>query len=305
MNIVVEYVEVSNATLWTACQGSGPALVLCHGGPGLWDYLAPVAAMVDDLVMAYRYDQRACGRSSGESLYDLATTIADLDALRAYWGLTDWIVAGHSWGATMALLYCLAHPERARGLIYISGTGIDPAWHAEYKANQAARLGTQGQERLATLRERQAQTTGADYAALEREICALVWGADFGDQTHAHERAQQLFVADFLPNYEVNRHLGTDAGRVIEHDAMSARLADMSTPTLIMHGEADPRPVWVARHLAERIPNAQLRTLPQVGHLPWLEQPGQCAAILRDFLTALLPDDTGKLRHSCANRRGC
>lgn len=284
----VEYVEVPNATLWTIHQGHGSALVLCHGGPGLWDYLAPVAMMVDDLVTAYRYDQRACGRSSGEPPHDVATAIADLEALRSHWGIADWIVAGHSWGASLALLYCLAHPTRARALIYVSGTGIDPAWHAEEKANQAARLGAQGQERLVELREQQARAAGAEYAALEQEICTLVWATDFGDWRDAHERARQLFVADLLPNYEVNRQLGADARRWIEHDAMAAHLASMNTPTLIVHGEADPRPVWAARHLAARIPHAQLRTLPAVGHLPWLEQPNEFGAILREFVAAVL-----------------
>lgn len=60
----VEIVNVPGSALWTACQGHGPALVCCHGGPGLWDYLEPVAAMVDDLATVYRYDQRSCGRSS-------------------------------------------------------------------------------------------------------------------------------------------------------------------------------------------------------------------------------------------------
>ena len=33
------------AQLWTSTAGApdGPPLVLLHGGPGLWDYLEPVA----------------------------------------------------------------------------------------------------------------------------------------------------------------------------------------------------------------------------------------------------------------------
>jgi proline iminopeptidase len=74
----LEAIAVPGASLWTARQGSGPALVLCHGGPGLWDYLAPVARMLDDSSTVYRYDQRACGRSSGGPPYDVATAVADL-----------------------------------------------------------------------------------------------------------------------------------------------------------------------------------------------------------------------------------
>ena len=43
---VEERVRVPGAALWTASEGAGPPLVLCHGGPGLSDNLAPVAAMV-------------------------------------------------------------------------------------------------------------------------------------------------------------------------------------------------------------------------------------------------------------------
>lgn len=30
------------AELWTAVSGTGPPVVCLHGGPGLWDYLAPL-----------------------------------------------------------------------------------------------------------------------------------------------------------------------------------------------------------------------------------------------------------------------
>jgi len=78
----------------------------------LWDYLEPVAAMLDDLWTVYRYDQRSCGRSTGGPPYDVATAVADLDALREHWGLSQWIVLGHSWGATLALAYGLAIPPK-------------------------------------------------------------------------------------------------------------------------------------------------------------------------------------------------
>jgi proline iminopeptidase len=285
MEATIGYVAVAGASLWTTCQGSGPAVVLCHGGPGLWDYLAPVAALIDDLATVYRYDQRACGRSTGGPPYDVATAVADLDALRAHWGLADWIVAGHSWGATLALAYCLRHPARARGLIYLSGTGIDPAWHADYKANQAARLGQEGQRRLAELKTRLARAKGAEWAALDREYCALSWATDFADQSRARDLARRLFVADLHPNYEVNRLLWADARRVVETDTFTARLPGLRMPTLIIHGEADPRPLWAARRLAGLIPGAQLQTIPDAGHLPWLERPARIAAPLRRFLT--------------------
>src|SRR5207248_4454548 len=41
-------IPVAAGQLWSVRQGNGPAVLLCHGGPGLWDYLAPIAEMIDD-----------------------------------------------------------------------------------------------------------------------------------------------------------------------------------------------------------------------------------------------------------------
>src|SRR4051794_19323698 len=141
MNAPVEIalVEVRGATLWTARQGSGPPVVLLHGGPGLWDYLGPVAGMMDDLVTVYRYDQRAGGRSSGGPPHTLDAAVADLEALCRHWGHERWVLLGHSWGATLGLAYALAYPEHALALIYMAGTGIDVDWREEFHANQQAR----------------------------------------------------------------------------------------------------------------------------------------------------------------------
>lgn len=282
--MIEEQVTIGDATLWTARQGTGPALVLCHGGPGLWDYLGPLADMIDDRATVYRYDQRACGRSSGGPPFDVATAIADLEALRAHWGVDSWVVGGHSWGVTLALLYCLAQPAQARGLIYVAGTGIDPAWHADYRANHAARLGPAGQARLAALKERREQATGVEWAALDREYCTLVWSTDFGNKARGRELAGELFVDDLHPNYAVNQLLNSDAKRRVEGASIATRVRELHIPALVIHGDADPRPAWSARHLAAHLPDAQLHILPGVGHLPWLEQPEGFAMLVRAFL---------------------
>ena len=51
-------------TLWTATDGRGQPMVLSHGGPGMWDYLEPLAEMVSDVAEVHRWDQRGCGRST-------------------------------------------------------------------------------------------------------------------------------------------------------------------------------------------------------------------------------------------------
>lgn len=135
-------VDVNGASLWVTEAGAGPAVVLCNGGPGCGDYLAPVSAMLTDVAHVYRFEPRGCGRSSPEGPYDMATCVSDLDALREAFGHERWIVGGHSAGADLALAYALEHPDRTRALICVAGGRVhnDRDWHAAYSAGRDAGL---------------------------------------------------------------------------------------------------------------------------------------------------------------------
>jgi proline iminopeptidase len=166
--VVVEEVEVQRARLWTASQGAGPALVVCHGGPGLSDNLKPVAEMVDDLALVHRYDQRGSGRSRSDSPLDVATFVADLEALRRHWGHERWLVGGHSWGANLALCYALTHPDRTAGVIYLAGSGLRAEGRDAVRRARLARL---------TKAEREELTTAGTDRFLQ-----LMWTTDFADR---------------------------------------------------------------------------------------------------------------------------
>lgn len=91
----------------------GVPLVECHGGPGGRANRFLRALLDPDRLRIVQFDQRACGKSTGELAdISLAATIADMEALRAHLGIERWIVSGPSWGSTVALAYAEAHPER-------------------------------------------------------------------------------------------------------------------------------------------------------------------------------------------------
>ena len=129
-----QFVDSGGAKLWTISAGNGVPIVLCNGGPGCCDYLAPVAAMLDDITQVIRFEARGCGRSDPLPPYTIETCLADLEAVRQHYGIERWIVAGHSAGADLALAYTLAYPERVLGFICIAGGRIhnDWEWHRIY-----------------------------------------------------------------------------------------------------------------------------------------------------------------------------
>ncbi|MXY71612.1 MAG: alpha/beta fold hydrolase [Dehalococcoidia bacterium] len=281
MTALEELVTANGAVFWTATQGAGPPVVLCHGGPGIYDYLEPVAAMVDDLATVYRYDQRGCGRSDDRRPYDVATFVDDLDALRAHWGYDVWTVAGHSWGATLALLYTARYPARTERLAYISGTGIDPAWHDEYRSAREAKLPPAERDRLRRLEEQRTVATGAELDRINAERTTLLEATEYYDAT----RFEELPRYDRFPvNYALNAALNAEMNGLEDRGALPTQMARIAAPTLVLDGEADPRPRWARAQVAELIPNARHLTIERAGHEPWVEQPEATARALRQFL---------------------
>jgi hypothetical protein len=80
---VAELVDVPGATLWTASQGAGVPLVLCHGGPGLSDNVGPVAAMVDDVARVHASTSAAAAGRARTDRLDVDAMIGDLEACAA------------------------------------------------------------------------------------------------------------------------------------------------------------------------------------------------------------------------------
>jgi len=98
----------------------GIPVVVFHGGPG--GGCSPTMRRYFDPAH-YRivlFDQRGCGRSRPHASVTDNTTwnlVADIELIRETFGIDRWIVFGGSWGATLALIYGQAHPERTAAVV--------------------------------------------------------------------------------------------------------------------------------------------------------------------------------------------
>ena len=63
-----------------------------------------------------------------------------------------------------------------------------------------------------------------------------------------------------------------------------SRLGDLRCPVLLTAGDHDRRYATAARRMAERIPHARVRLVPDAGHAPQLEAPDTFTTLLREFL---------------------
>ena len=101
-------------------SADGMPVIVLHGGPGGGS--SPMMRRFFDpaVYRAVLFDQRGCGRSRPHACVEANTTqdlIADIERIRELLGIERWVVFGGSWGATLALAYAQAHPDRAAHLV--------------------------------------------------------------------------------------------------------------------------------------------------------------------------------------------
>jgi proline iminopeptidase len=267
--------------LWAASTGDGTPLILCHGGPGLWDYFDDVAEILRGTARVVRWDQRGCGRSERRGPYSIARSVADLDTVRDQLAGPRTAVLGHSWGAHLALRYALDHRQRVSHLIYVAGTGIDPdrGWHPHYKQNLRRRLGNH-LDRWEAL-DRRARTP-----AEERERAVLQWSADFADPSTALRHAERMATPWLGINYDCSTAINTEAKQEVNGSDLAARCRTLDIPVLIIDGDADIRPRSAVDSLHRALPNVERVNLSGAGHLPWVERRHDFSRTVTTFLTS-------------------
>jgi proline iminopeptidase len=254
--------------LWTEVTGDGTPIVLCHGGPGLWDYFADVAELLHGCGRIVRWDQRGCGRSERRGPYTVARVVADVDAVRRHVDASRIALLGHSWGAMLALRYALDHPDRVGCLIYVSGTGIDleDTWHSAFHRNVERRIGADA-ARWKELGHRNRT------AAEDRERAILQWSAEFADEASARRNAERLASPWLGINHECADAINAEARQYLRDQDMPRRCRGLTVPTLVIDGDRDTRPRRAVDSLERSLPDVQRVTLDGAGHLPWVEDP--------------------------------
>lgn len=128
---------------WEECGNpKGQPVLFLHGGPGTG--CGPMHRRFFDPAH-YRiclFDQRGSGRSTplGEVKHNTtAHLIADIEKLREMWGIKKWHVFGGSWGATLALAYAQAHPDRVSAMV-LRGIFLMLNWEIEWFLTKIGRI---------------------------------------------------------------------------------------------------------------------------------------------------------------------
>ena len=101
-------------------RADGIPAVYLHGGPGSGCQPDHRRLFDPERFHAILFDQRGAGRSRPKGRREANTLphlIADMEMIRQKFGFERWLIVGGSWGATLALAYAQAHPDRVSGIV--------------------------------------------------------------------------------------------------------------------------------------------------------------------------------------------
>lgn len=263
---VMEHVEVNGRRLAYRREGSGPALLLLHGGVCDSRVWRVQLEELSDAFTVVAWDAPGCGGSfdppESFRLADYADCLAQFIGVL---GLERPHVMGHSWGSGLALELCRRHPSLTRSLIlagaYAGWAGSLPPEEVEQRLASALALADQ-----------------LPHAFDPRQVPGL-----FSD-VMPPERAEEL-----IGIMSEIRSVGT---RVMARAFAEADLRDalpaVGVPTLLLHGAGDERSsLNVARAIHRAIPGSQLVVMPGLGHEAFVESSKTFNRHLRSFLSSL------------------
>ena len=254
-----------NILIWES--GSGPPVLLLHGGPGLSDYMGPVADELESAFTAVRFQQRGVAPSTESGPFDIGQHMADAAAVLDAVGAERAYVVGHSWGGHLAMHFAARYPERVLGLVVVDPLGAVPdGGAADLGRILSERTPPDKVARAAEIDERAdaGQATAEEFL----EGLAIVWPGYFSSPDKAPPMPDLSISVDcFAQTFaSITEHF--------ERRALEDSLPTVRVPAVFLLGADSPIPPEHGVASAALIPGARCIVEEGCGHFVWLEHPG-------------------------------
>ncbi len=284
-----EYIAINGARLWYESEGTGEALVLISGGPGIsHDYFHPYFSSLRDSFRVIYFDAFGRGKSDRakeRNEYSLSRDVEDVEGLRRALGLGKINLLGHSYGGVVAQAYALRFPESLRRLILVDTLFSSEMLQAS-NGNGLNELRNQFPdtwEKIQQVRDQGFNTCSKEYqdANVVPPVFLMFYNPD--------NFAKILRGGGSMNNDVYCAIAGEDADFLASGDLgkfdFRLDLKKITVPMLVLAGRYDrivfPRWTIQYKHYA---PQAQFVMFEKSGHFPFLEQTDDIMQTLLDFL---------------------
>lgn len=291
------YVDARGVFIYYKSFGTGPPLLVLHGGPGAsHDYFLPHLAPLARKNRLVFLDERGSGKSArleNPVAYTVENMVEDAEAVRTALRLGKINLLGHSCGGVLAQAYALKYQKNLSHLVlcstFHSTKGMNEVFQT-MKATMAPDL----RQRIEKFEAAGLFGHGKDYEKnrYPSEYMVAAWGESYFPYLY-----QKRPDANYDPNaagnmaWDVYRQMwGSHGEFVIDGNLTSVEYAErlpcIKVPTLITVGDHDECDPALSRVMNRLIPGSKLVVLPESGHMTFVDQPGMFLDTVQAFLSA-------------------
>ena len=275
------YADINGVRLFYKTIGSGPPLMLMHGGlGGDYTFFLPWFEDIADQWTLILYDHRGNGRSRPIEWEGVThdTWAADADALRAHLGYEKMSLLGHSYGGFLAQEYAARYQERLDALVLLC-TAPAMDYPDIVRANAVARAQTPAT--VAAVDEVFSEEPLARDEDFARILGAL--GPLYFHRPDAYADEISAMMDEVSFSAAAWNHCNTEC---LPHFNTMEALPKIQVPTLILSGAHDwITPADQGQRMHGALPNSELVIFQESGHFPDIEDRPLFFQTLRNWLS--------------------
>jgi proline iminopeptidase len=255
--------------------GDGFPVIVLHGGPGMDHtmFRPYLDALGDEFRLLY-VDERGQGRSGrvDPETLNLEVFAQDVDRLAEALDLDAFALLGHSFGAIITGWHAT---EIGTATAYVISGGGDTSENLERDVDESISRRDDADVIRRSWDLEQTAETPQDLARL----------MDMQLPFHFHREPPKDAFRNTVYSPQVLKHFANIGYGQFDY---TAKLKDVTKPTLVIVGEHDPTTTpRAARVLAEGIPNARLEIVRDAGHMSFVEENDAYLGAVRRFLSGI------------------
>lgn len=278
------FVNSDNVKIHVRTFGKGNPILIINGGPGFSsEGFVPLAEEIAGMgYQAILFDQRGTGLSELSKLDSTTVTMDlmsdDIEAIRKYMKIDQWVILGHSFGGMMANFYASEYPESVEAMIHSSSGGIDLYLIEEAQNGVNEKL---TQNEIDSMQHWRSVYRNTGDLEAKRKYTKIMAKAYVYNQNHVPTVAERLMQGDL----ELNRMVWEDMFRI--HFDCKKELSSFTAPVLIIQGKQDVIPMELAFIADSVFQNSKVVLLDSCGHYGWLDREVTYFSRIKSFLNQL------------------
>ena len=276
-------------------------IILLHGGPCFPDYMPTLSKLLPRRLLTRSYTQRGSVEtlvsldqlSVDHHVSDLRLVIAEAKDQKGI-GDEQVTLVGHSWGASLALLYAAKFPGELKQVVLLGPAPLTLEISDLFEKELFARLSHSDHERVLHLEKQMRAELDANRRHELNDLASQRLHLLTPSYHHDSSVDQKLprITIDFLSFLASQESLWS----MVESGELNRLLGEITVPVVCIHGEEDPIPVLETfKFFGAALKHFIGYSLPKCGHFPWLEPAAQdlCLPLLVKLLHEGV-DDTAR-----------